>query len=97
MLNEHATPLDLGSWIEHADREAAAACVGITEVALELPVKTSIEDSKADAEQCLQRGLQQIATAMEGGRHKTYSRIAYTCGGLVSAAALEREETLKKR
>ena len=86
VLNEHATPLDLDNWIEHADRDAAGVCV---EVASELPVKTSIEDSKADAEQYLGEGLQQIATASEGSRHKTYCKVAYSCGGLISRSLFD--------
>ncbi|MDA0287323.1 MAG: VapE family protein [Proteobacteria bacterium] len=95
-FNNNATPLDICRWSNLGEPEQSTIFGGETELISQLPAEIPNTVLQVDAEQYLKDGLHQIVTATEGGRHKTYSRIAYTCGGLVSAGALDREETLKK-
>jgi hypothetical protein len=97
IFNEKAIPLNVEHWIgsngDSCLKEIVSKKAGLSNTQqLSLPSTTNIES----AQQFLERGLKQILSATEGNRHKTYRKVAYTCGGFVSAGHLPRAETLGK-
>ena len=106
VLNHDAVPLNTSEWsiteppVTVVDKPAdpTESTEDLFEDLLNNLATVSAEHSDlttVSAEHYLQQGLQQIRFASEGSRHKTYCKVAYSCGGLVSGGLLAREDTLK--
>ena len=96
VLNHDAVPLNTSEWsITEPPVTVVDKPADPTESTEDLFEDSPNDLTTVSAEHYLQQGLQQIRFASEGSRHRTYCKVAYSCGGLVSGGLLAREDTLK--